>query len=79
MAPLLHGVDIAIGSGETPGLLGRNGTGKSTLIRTLLGHVARRDGSIRVRAGADLSRAQPHEVGWRRGLTRPRGAACSPT
>ena len=45
---VLHGVDIAIGRGETLGLLGRNGMGKSTLIRTLLGHVARRDGSIRI-------------------------------
>ena len=63
---VLHGVDIAIGRGETLGLLGRNGMGKSTLIRTLLGHVARRDGSIRI-AGADLSRARPHEVA-RRGV-----------
>jgi branched-chain amino acid transport system ATP-binding protein len=63
---VLHGVDIDIGRGETLGLLGRNGMGKSTLIRTLLGHVARRDGSIRV-AGADLSRARPHEVA-RRGV-----------
>jgi branched-chain amino acid transport system ATP-binding protein len=63
---VLHGVDIRIGAGETLGLLGRNGMGKSTLIRTLLGHVARREGSIRV-AGADLSRARPHEVA-RRGV-----------
>ncbi len=58
---VLHGVDIRIARGETVGLLGRNGMGKSTLIRTLLGHVAQRQGSIRV-AGRDLSRARPHEV-----------------
>ena len=58
---VLHGVDVDIAAGETLGLLGRNGMGKSTLIRTLLGHVARRQGSIHVR-GADLSRARPHEV-----------------
>jgi branched-chain amino acid transport system ATP-binding protein len=63
---VLHGVDLDIGEGETVGLLGRNGMGKSTLIRTLLGHVARRDGTIRVR-GADCSRARPHEVA-RRGV-----------
>ena len=32
---VLHGVDLQIGRGETVGLLGRNGMGKSTLIRTL--------------------------------------------
>jgi branched-chain amino acid transport system ATP-binding protein len=63
---VLHGVDVTIGPGETLGLLGRNGMGKSTLIRTLLGHVARRDGSIRMH-GSDLSRARPHEVA-RRGV-----------
>jgi branched-chain amino acid transport system ATP-binding protein len=58
---VLHGVDLAIGRGQTVGLLGRNGMGKSTLIRTLLGHVARREGSISL-FGRDVSRARPHEV-----------------
>ncbi|MFO1340108.1 MAG: ABC transporter ATP-binding protein [Burkholderiaceae bacterium] len=58
---VLHGVDIAVHTGETVGLLGRNGMGKSTLIRTLLGHVKQREGRIAVR-GQDLSRAAPHEV-----------------
>jgi branched-chain amino acid transport system ATP-binding protein len=58
---VLHGVDFAIGRGETVGLLGRNGMGKSTLIRTLLGHVTQREGRIVIR-GRDLSRARPHEV-----------------
>ena len=58
---VLHGVDIQIARGETLGLLGRNGMGKSTLIRTLLGHVAQREGQIRV-AGQDVSRSKPHAV-----------------
>ena len=58
---VLHGVDLQIGRGETVGLLGRNGMGKSTLIRTLLGHVTQRDGRITL-FGQDASRAQPHEV-----------------
>jgi branched-chain amino acid transport system ATP-binding protein len=58
---VLHGVDLAIGRGETLGLLGRNGMGKSTLIRTLLGHVARREGRITL-FGRDATRARPHEV-----------------
>jgi len=58
---VLHGVDLAVQRGETVGLLGRNGMGKSTLIRSLLGHVRERQGRITVR-GQDLSRAKPHEV-----------------
>ncbi len=58
---VLHGVDIHVRRGETLGLLGRNGMGKTTLIRTLLGHVAQRSGSIRV-FGRDMSKASPHEV-----------------
>ncbi|MBP6765366.1 MAG: ABC transporter ATP-binding protein [Rubrivivax sp.] len=58
---VLHGVDLDIQRGETLGLLGRNGMGKSTLIRTLLGHVKQRDGQIQL-FGRDVSRARPHEV-----------------
>jgi branched-chain amino acid transport system ATP-binding protein len=61
---VLHGVDITIARGETLGLLGRNGMGKSTLIRTLLGHMRQREGRIQV-LGTDMSRAQPHEVAQR--------------
>ena len=39
---VLHGIDLTIERGQTVGLLGRNGMGKSTLIRTLLGHVGQR-------------------------------------
>lgn len=58
---VLHGVDFSIARGETVGLLGRNGMGKSTLIRTLMGHVTQREGSIHL-FGQDVSRARPHEV-----------------
>ena len=58
---VLHGIDLQIARGETVGLLGRNGMGKSTLIRTLLGHVAQREGHVTI-LGEDMSRARPHEV-----------------
>ncbi len=58
---VLHGVGLQVGRGETVGLLGRNGMGKSTLIRTLLGHVPQRDGRVRFR-GHDVARARPHEM-----------------
>lgn len=58
---ILHGVQFQLQRGETVGLLGRNGMGKSTLIRTLLGHVSQRKGSIQVR-GRDLSKGKPYQV-----------------
>ena len=58
---VLHGINLRIARGETVGLLGRNGMGKSTLIRTLLGHVPQREGHITV-FGQDCSRAKPHQV-----------------
>jgi branched-chain amino acid transport system ATP-binding protein len=58
---VLRGIDLSIERGQTVGLLGRNGMGKSTLIRTLLGHVAQRDGYIGL-FGEDHSHSKPHEV-----------------
>jgi branched-chain amino acid transport system ATP-binding protein len=58
---VLRGVDLQLAEGESLGLLGRNGMGKSTLIRTLLGYVKQRSGTIRV-CGRDMSRAEPHLV-----------------
>ncbi len=58
---VLHGVDLKIARGQTLGLLGRNGMGKSTLIRSLIGHVAQREGSIHL-FGQDATHARPHQV-----------------
>jgi branched-chain amino acid transport system ATP-binding protein len=74
---VLHGVDLAIGRGETVGLLGRNGMGKSTLIRAMLGLVREREGRITV-AGEDLSRARPHEVARRSVAYVPEGRGVFP-
>ncbi len=74
---VLHGIDLSIARGETVGLLGRNGMGKSTLIRTLLGHVAQRDGRIHL-FGADVSKAKPHEVARRGVAYVPEGRGVFP-
>ncbi len=51
---VLRGVSVRIGAGETIGLMGRNGMGKTTLIRTLVGLVRPRRGSVLV-DGADVT------------------------
>jgi branched-chain amino acid transport system ATP-binding protein len=74
---VLHGVGLQISRGQTVGLLGRNGMGKSTLIRTLLGHVHQRQGSIQF-FGADMSKAKPHEVARRGVAYVPEGRGIFP-
>ena len=58
---VLHGVSLAIRRGEALGLLGRNGMGKSTLLKSILGLVRPQRGSVRVK-GEDMTRAAPHRI-----------------
>lgn len=58
---ILQGVDFSVCSGEAVGLMGRNGMGKSTLIRTLVGHVPARRGEIRYH-GKLMTGAAPHTI-----------------
>ncbi|MEP6608222.1 MAG: ABC transporter ATP-binding protein [Burkholderiaceae bacterium] len=58
---ILHGASLAIGVGESVGLLGRNGMGKTTLIRTLLGLVRSTSGTVRIR-GHDCTRTPPDRI-----------------
>lgn len=58
---ILHGVDFTVSVGEAVGLMGRNGMGKSTLLRTLLGHVSARGGEIRI-DGKTMTGAAPHRI-----------------
>ena len=58
---ILHGVDFTVGRGETIGLMGRNGMGKSTLLKTMTGLVKPRSGSVRI-AGREMTGKPPYEV-----------------
>lgn len=58
---ILFDVNLQINAGESVGLLGRNGMGKTTLIRTLMGHLRPTSGTIKIR-GADHTRSAPHQV-----------------
>ena len=57
----MHDASLAIRRGEAVGLLGRNGMGKTTLIRTILGLVRPTSGAIRIR-GTDCTRARPDRI-----------------
>ncbi|HEX4266488.1 MAG TPA: ATP-binding cassette domain-containing protein [Steroidobacteraceae bacterium] len=52
--PLLDGARLALQQGERVGLIGRNGTGKSTLLRIIAGHGSLDDGERQVREGLHL-------------------------
>ena len=58
---ILHGVDFVVRRGETVGLMGRNGMGKSTLLRSVLGLVRARRGEVRI-AGVDMTQAATHAI-----------------
>ena len=58
---ILHGVGLTVKEGEIVTLLGRNGAGKSTTLRSLIGLTLAREGTIRV-LGQDTTRWPPHRV-----------------
>ena len=58
---ILHGVDFTVRAGEAVGLMGRNGMGKTTLIRSLTGHVPSRRGEIKIN-GQMMTHAAPHLI-----------------
>jgi len=64
--PALRGVDLRLRAGEVVALMGRNGAGKSTTMKTIIGLMARRQGTVRFN-GEDISNRKPFEIA-RRGL-----------
>jgi len=61
LSHILHGITFAVRPGETIGLMGRNGMGKTTLIRTLVGHVRPRRGKVMVN-GKEMTHSAPHLI-----------------
>ncbi|NBX54479.1 MAG: ABC transporter ATP-binding protein [Betaproteobacteria bacterium] len=60
-AQILFDVDLQVHRGEVVALMGRNGAGKSTTLKALIGLVARRRGQIQF-MGHDLSHSEPHHA-----------------
>ncbi|MFS8586404.1 MAG: ATP-binding cassette domain-containing protein, partial [Acidimicrobiia bacterium] len=65
---VLAGVDLEIRRDEFVALLGRSGTGKTTLLRTLAGLDADHEGSVRVAAARSVVFQEPRLLPWRRVL-----------
>ena len=60
-AQILFEVDLEVRRGEVVALMGRNGAGKSTTLKALMGLLDKRRGALEF-MGRDISGAQPHEV-----------------
>jgi branched-chain amino acid transport system ATP-binding protein len=58
---VLHGVDLRIEQGEVVTLIGRNGVGKTTTLRAIMGILAKRSGTVKV-MGAETIRMPPERV-----------------
>jgi branched-chain amino acid transport system ATP-binding protein len=58
---ILHGVSIEVGRGEVVGLLGRNGVGKTTTLKTIMGLVAPSQGTVEFE-GRSITGQPPHHV-----------------
>ena len=65
-AHILHGISLELGSGEAIALIGRNGAGKSTTLRSIVGLVTERRGRIS-HDGVDISGLATFEIA-RRGI-----------
>ncbi len=65
-AQILYDVDLQVRRGEVVALMGRNGAGKSTTLKTLIGMLAKRKGAVNF-LGTDISRSESH-VAARLGL-----------
>ena len=67
-AVVVQGISLVLEQGQSLALLGRNGTGKTTLLNTLVGVTRRHKGRITL-AGQDITTLPPHEraaagIGW---------------
>jgi len=58
---VLHGVNLTVNEGEVVSLLGRNGAGRTTTLRAIVGLTGRRTGSVRVR-GQEAIKLPPHRI-----------------
>jgi amidase len=58
--PILHGLEFSVGENEVVGILGHNGMGKTTLLKTIMGFLPATSGSVRFNS-TDITRMSPFE------------------
>ena len=58
---ILHGIDLTVNKGEVVTLLGRNGSGRTTTLKAIMGLVGRRGGSILIN-GTEAVNLPPHRI-----------------
>ncbi|MEM6339518.1 MAG: amidase [Pseudomonadota bacterium] len=58
--PILHGIEFAVTENDVVGILGHNGMGKTTLLKSLMGFLPAKSGSIRFHSG-DITAMSPYE------------------
>jgi branched-chain amino acid transport system ATP-binding protein len=76
-SPVLFGIDLAIEAGEMVTLLGRNGMGKTTTVRAIVGLTPPRAGSVRFR-GQAIARERPERIARRGVALVPEGRQIFP-
>jgi branched-chain amino acid transport system ATP-binding protein len=75
---VLHGVDLAVDAGEAVTLLGRNGMGKTTTIKSIMGLIKPRGGEVRFEGNIVTGKA-PHAIAQRGIGLVPEGRQVFPT
>ena len=75
---ILHGIDIEVNEGELVTLLGRNGAGKSTTLRSIMGLTPARSGHVKI-FGTDSTHLPPFRIAGLGVAWFPKDAASSRT
>jgi urea transport system ATP-binding protein len=63
---VLRNLSLTLANGEVLALLGKNGMGKTTLLKTIMGYLPKKSGTVRL-LGHDITRQAPHQIA-RRGI-----------
>jgi len=75
---VLHGISLSVADGEVLTILGRNGMGKTTLIRTIIGFTPPRQGSVKLK-GQDVAGWAPYRLVERGMALVPQGRRVFPS